>query len=138
MRAVTFATCILATCLAAIMLASGEPSSTGSSASWNGKAAAAYLDGRMTYWMGWDVAARDHGTFCVCCNTVASYVMARPLEAANKHVDIYLGGDTNYITCAGKTFSSNLNHAVVDECQGKNNHLEKYQTLEYPLARIEI
>jgi len=32
----------------------------------------------MTYWMGWDVAARDHGTFCVSCHTVVPYAMARP------------------------------------------------------------
>ena len=78
MRTVTFATCILATCLAAIVLASSEPSSNASSESWNGKAAAAYLDGRMTFWMGWEVAARDHGTFCVSCHTVVPYAMARP------------------------------------------------------------
>ena len=78
MRAVTFATSILATCLAAIIITSGEPSSTAGSASWDGKAAAAYLDGRMTWWMGWEVAARDHNTFCVSCHTVVPYAMARP------------------------------------------------------------
>ena len=45
MRAVTLAICILATCLAASMLARDEPSSTVGSTSWSGKAAAAYLDG---------------------------------------------------------------------------------------------
>ncbi len=52
-------------------------------ASWNEKAAASYLDGRMVWWMGWQPAARDHGTFCVSCHTVAPYAMARPsLRAA--------------------------------------------------------
>jgi squalene-hopene/tetraprenyl-beta-curcumene cyclase len=60
------------------MLATDDPSSSAGSASWNGKAAASYLDGRMTWWMGWDVAARDHGTFCVSCHTVVPYAMARP------------------------------------------------------------
>jgi squalene-hopene/tetraprenyl-beta-curcumene cyclase len=60
------------------MLATDEPSSQKGSASWNGKAAAAYLDGRMDWWMGWDVAARDHHTFCVSCHTVVPYAMARP------------------------------------------------------------
>jgi squalene-hopene/tetraprenyl-beta-curcumene cyclase len=47
-------------------------------ASWNERAAAAYLDGRLTWWMGWSVAARDHDTFCVSCHTAVPYAMARP------------------------------------------------------------
>lgn len=49
---------------------------------WNGKAAAAYLDGRETWWMGWPPAARDHGTFCTSCHTVAPYGLARPVLGA--------------------------------------------------------
>ena len=83
MRPVTIATFILAVCLGASMFATDGPSSTATSTSWSGKAAAAYLDGRMVWWMGWKVAARDHGTFCVSCHTVAPYAMARPaLRAA--------------------------------------------------------
>ncbi|MGO8790180.1 MAG: hypothetical protein ACLQVL_22745 [Terriglobia bacterium] len=78
MKAFTFATCILAACLGVSMFATDDPSPTANSASWSGKAAAAYLDGRMVWWMGWPVAARDHGTFCVSCHTVAPYAMARP------------------------------------------------------------
>jgi len=78
MRTVTFAICISVACLTVTMLATDGPSSTAGSASWSGKAAAGYLDGRMTWWMGWDVAARDHGTFCVSCHTVVPYAMARP------------------------------------------------------------
>jgi len=56
--------------------------STGLSAqqasSWSGKAAGAYLDGRMTYWMSWPTASRDHETFCVSCHTVLPYALARP------------------------------------------------------------
>ena len=78
MRAATLAIYMFVTCLAVSMLATDGPSSTGSSAAWSGQAAAAYLDGRMTWWMGWDVAARDHGTFCVSCHTVVPYAMARP------------------------------------------------------------
>jgi squalene-hopene/tetraprenyl-beta-curcumene cyclase len=78
LRAVTFATCILAACLGASMFAADDPSSTANSASWSGKAAAAYLDGRMVWWMGWEGAARDHKTFCVSCHTVVPYAMARP------------------------------------------------------------
>jgi squalene-hopene/tetraprenyl-beta-curcumene cyclase len=40
-------------------------------------AAAAYLDARMSWWMTWPSAARDHGTFCVSCHTAAPYAMAR-------------------------------------------------------------
>src|SRR5580700_10568639 len=54
----------------------------GDAASWSSKAAA-YLDGRMDWWMGWPSAARDHETFCVSCHTVAPYAMGRPaLRAA--------------------------------------------------------
>jgi hypothetical protein len=45
--------------------------------SWSEKAAGAYLDGRLTWWMNWPVAARDHRTFCVSCHTVLPYGMAR-------------------------------------------------------------
>ena len=46
-------------------------------ANWNSKAAA-YLDGRMNWWMNWPTAARDHDTFCVSCHTVAPYGLSRP------------------------------------------------------------
>lgn len=40
--------------------------------------AAAYLDARMSWWMSWPPAARDHDTFCISCHTVLPYAMARP------------------------------------------------------------
>ena len=46
--------------------------------SWDPKAAAAYLDQRERWWMGWQEAARDHGTFCVSCHTALPYALARP------------------------------------------------------------
>ncbi len=83
MRAVTLGACILAGCLAASPFAADEVSSSADSSSWSGKAAAAYLDGRLAWWMGWPPAARDHKTFCVSCHTVVPYAMARPaLRAA--------------------------------------------------------
>jgi len=50
-----------------------------SSAAWNPQAAAQYLDGRETWWQGWDRAHKDHGTLCVSCHTQASYALARPV-----------------------------------------------------------
>jgi squalene-hopene/tetraprenyl-beta-curcumene cyclase len=47
-------------------------------ATWSPKAAAAYLDGRSSWWMAWPKAARDHGTFCVSCHTLAPYAIGRP------------------------------------------------------------
>ena len=41
------------------------------------KAAAAYLDQRADWWMGWQGAARDHGTFCVSCHTALPYALSR-------------------------------------------------------------
>src|SRR5438128_7962928 len=52
-------------------------------AAWNEKAAAAYLDGRTTWWMDWKTAARDHDTFCISCHTALPYALGRPaLRAA--------------------------------------------------------
>jgi len=45
---------------------------------WDPKAAAAYLDGRATWWSTWPNAARDQGTFCVSCHTAVPYALARP------------------------------------------------------------
>lgn len=45
---------------------------------WNSRAAAAYLDGRMDWWLQWPNAARDHDTACVSCHTSLPYAMARP------------------------------------------------------------
>jgi squalene-hopene/tetraprenyl-beta-curcumene cyclase len=45
---------------------------------WNPQAAAAYLDGRATFWATWPNAARDHGTFCISCHTTLPYAIARP------------------------------------------------------------
>ena len=78
MRSVTYGTCILTVCLAASLFAASNPSTSPTPQSWSGKAAATYLDGRLAWWMGWPVAARDHETFCVSCHTVAPYALARP------------------------------------------------------------
>ena len=44
---------------------------------WNPKAAAAYLDERISWWMDWPKSARDHGTFCISCHTAATYGLGR-------------------------------------------------------------
>jgi squalene-hopene/tetraprenyl-beta-curcumene cyclase len=64
---------LLCLCLLGTSLFAAE---TGSAA-WNPKAAADYLDGRMTWWSTWKNAARDHDTFCVSCHTVAPYAVGR-------------------------------------------------------------
>ncbi|HEY1421943.1 MAG TPA: hypothetical protein VGF20_00705 [Candidatus Acidoferrum sp.] len=48
------------------------------SETWNPKAAAAYLDQREQWWMGWENAKREHGTFCISCHTALPYALARP------------------------------------------------------------
>lgn len=45
---------------------------------WDAKAAAAYLDGRATWWTTWPNAARDRGTYCMSCHTTLPYALARP------------------------------------------------------------
>lgn len=56
----------------------GEHTETPVAGKWNQKAAAAYLDERAGWWMGWQRAQRDHGTFCVSCHTAVPYAMSRP------------------------------------------------------------
>ncbi len=45
---------------------------------WDAKAAASYLDGRMGWWSAWQPAARDHDTFCISCHTTLPYALGRP------------------------------------------------------------
>jgi squalene-hopene/tetraprenyl-beta-curcumene cyclase len=77
---------LLVVCMAAgVMAACSRTETTEAKApvSWDPKSAAVYLDQREVTWMGWQVAARDHGTFCVSCHTVVPYALARPaLRAA--------------------------------------------------------
>ena len=80
MTALTLRTCVLAACLVTSLCAGDA--STAEAAARRYKAAAAYLDGRITWWMGWRSAARDHDTFCVSCHTVLPYAMARPAMRA--------------------------------------------------------
>ena len=46
-------------------------------AQWDAGKAAAYLDGRIEWWMDWQTAQRDHETFCVSCHTAAPYAVGR-------------------------------------------------------------
>jgi squalene-hopene/tetraprenyl-beta-curcumene cyclase len=74
---------ILLACLGSSLLGTSSPTEPQVTASWNAKAAAAYLDRRESWWMAWPPAARDHGTFCISCHTAAPYALARPaLRAA--------------------------------------------------------
>jgi squalene-hopene/tetraprenyl-beta-curcumene cyclase len=70
---------VLAACAIALSLvacSSGKPPASDSS--WDPKAAAAYLDRRMQWWIGWKGSAADHSTFCVSCHTAVPYALARP------------------------------------------------------------
>ncbi len=80
MKALPFVTCILGSCFAASLFAQPtiSPSPAASAGLWSGKAAAAYLDERIAWWMDWPNAARDHDTFCVSCHTAVPYAIARP------------------------------------------------------------
>jgi squalene-hopene/tetraprenyl-beta-curcumene cyclase len=77
MNSGTIRTYILAACISAGLFAAEPPSSTAGAASWNPKAAAAYLDSRLSWWMDWPSAARDHDTFCVSCHTAVPYAISR-------------------------------------------------------------
>ena len=64
--------------LPALAFAADLPRAVAADTSWNPKAAAAYLDRRVEWWMSWPGAARDHGTFCISCHTAVVYSLARP------------------------------------------------------------
>ena len=83
MRTLIVGSCLAIACFAALLFSHAyPPAATANFAAWNSKQAAAYLDNRLNWWMGWPVAARDHDTFCVSCHTVAPYALARPLLRA--------------------------------------------------------
>jgi squalene-hopene/tetraprenyl-beta-curcumene cyclase len=69
---------VLRICTVALFFAAISPAADQPSSAWSPKAAAAYLDGRLAWWMTWPSAARDHETFCVSCHTVAPYAIGRP------------------------------------------------------------
>lgn len=76
------------TCAFTILVAARQSTSK-PSPSWNAKAAATYLDGRMAWWLRWPTATRDHGTSCVSCHTALPYALARPaLRAALGERDV--------------------------------------------------
>jgi squalene-hopene/tetraprenyl-beta-curcumene cyclase len=63
---------------AVILAACSQHSPAPAAGLWDPKAAAAYLDRRMQWWIGWKNSARDHDTFCFSCHTAVPYAMARP------------------------------------------------------------
>src|SRR5437879_3184979 len=75
MKTAIFAMCVVSAWSVASLLAQDSKSE---SAAWSSKAAATYLDDRMTWWISWPQSARDHDTFCVSCHTVLPYAIARP------------------------------------------------------------
>lgn len=73
---------------AVVSFLGAEPQET-APPSWNPRAAATYLDGRLAWWMTWPNAARDHDTTCVSCHTAAPYALARPaIRAALGELDL--------------------------------------------------
>src|SRR4051794_40538311 len=79
MRIMIVSVCIAASlALAQAQHAASTAAPTGSSPSWDAKAAAGYMDARQTWWMSWPSAARDHDTACVSCHTALPYALARP------------------------------------------------------------
>jgi squalene-hopene/tetraprenyl-beta-curcumene cyclase len=77
-----------------VLSSAAFPTAPEESVSWDAKAAAAYLEGRQSWWTSFPQAARDHGTVCVSCHTSLPYALVRPaLRAAlNEH-----GGSTNEV-----------------------------------------
>jgi squalene-hopene/tetraprenyl-beta-curcumene cyclase len=69
---------IAAVFIGANLLRAGAPRESQAPLGWNPTSAAAYLDQRAAWWMGWPGARRDHGTFCVSCHTALPYALGRP------------------------------------------------------------
>jgi squalene-hopene/tetraprenyl-beta-curcumene cyclase len=78
----SFRASFLAALFSVSLLSQSEPppavSDRARDATWDAKAAAAYLDGRMEWWMGWSSSQRDHETFCISCHTALPYALAQP------------------------------------------------------------
>lgn len=64
----------IALALLAIPLLSAGDETT----AWSPKSAAAYLDQRADWWIGWKSSQRDHDTFCISCHTALPYALGRP------------------------------------------------------------
>jgi squalene-hopene/tetraprenyl-beta-curcumene cyclase len=77
MNAKTLALCAATTCMVVAILGACIRSEAAGAVTWNPTAAAAYLDQRETWWMGWSLAQRDHETFCVSCHTALPYALSR-------------------------------------------------------------
>ena len=77
MKKPAFGIWVLAACLVSGLSARTVHAQADDPASWNGKAAATYLDKRQGWWMNWSTAARENGTFCVSCHTALPYALAR-------------------------------------------------------------
>ena len=75
--------CFISALIAANLAAAEATSTNENGPSWSAKAAAGYLDGRITWWMNWPTAARDHGTFCISCHTAVTYAVGRPALRAS-------------------------------------------------------
>jgi squalene-hopene/tetraprenyl-beta-curcumene cyclase len=73
-----FRSWVVACCFVACVVASDTSAPIARSGPWSAKAAADYLDSRVSWWIDWSHAGRDHHTFCVSCHTVVPYSMVRP------------------------------------------------------------
>lgn len=77
MNTAKFRACVVASCVVAVLCVGGTSARDDGPKPWSAKAAAVYLDSRLSWWADWSHAGRDHHTFCVSCHTVVPYAMAR-------------------------------------------------------------
>lgn len=70
---------VLSGWLIAALVSATSPVKAAEPASWNPKAAAAYLDARQAWWLSFPSAARDLDTACVSCHTALPYALSRPV-----------------------------------------------------------
>jgi squalene-hopene/tetraprenyl-beta-curcumene cyclase len=81
-RLVPFARLAAASYAALLLAACSHRNPAPADSSWDPQGAAAYLDRRIGWWMGWANSARDQGTFCFSCHTAVPYALARPKLSA--------------------------------------------------------
>jgi squalene-hopene/tetraprenyl-beta-curcumene cyclase len=80
MTRTTGAIAVLSSCLGAGLIVAtlgAQSPARATSATWDPKAAAAYLDGRQIWWQSWPNAHKDHDTFCISCHTAMPYAISR-------------------------------------------------------------
>ncbi len=103
------------------------------SPSWSPLAAAAYLDGRAKWWLGWSGAARGRGTACLSCHTSVPFALARP-ALARQLGETTVGAAEQQVIDQVKKRVANWAKIVADPAAGEDPFVAFYGKSRKPSA----